>query len=469
MTKINSKIPEKSSLLSLLQKRGIFIDASCGGRGRCGRCRVLIKENPKPPNQVEKILIPDRLLKKGYRLACLYMVRKIPKIVIPEYHKEPKKGNIKNTGLAIDIGTTVLKGALVDLSQGKILKTAKIYNPQQSFGGDVITRLDMAVNRHKYSVLRNLVIKGIEKLKKRLNATNLSFTTIVGNTVMLSFYLGKSVKGLSCYPFQGEITEGVFLKNPSRYILGCIGGFIGGDTIAGIIASGILSNNFPSLYIDLGTNGEIALVLDKKIYAVSTAAGPAFDGAGLSCGSLGQPGAIEAVAYYKGFKIYTIDNKPPIGFCASGLIDLLGVILKLGWLDEYGRLKGKFKLAGFDITQKDIRTLQLAIGAIHTGVKFLIDNAGIKSNDIGEAVITGEFGSHLNSKSLIQVGILPTTIKNIRMEKDLPLRGAISLLLNQVNTEDVERVRKCSTHFDLALQTDFQKRFVEGLFLKPWN
>ncbi|MGQ9702652.1 MAG: ASKHA domain-containing protein, partial [bacterium] len=169
------------------------------------------------------------------------------------------------------------------------------------------------------------------------------------------------------------------------------------------------------------------------------------------------------------FKIYTIDNKPPIGFCASGLIDLLAVILKLDWLDEYGRLKHKLKVAGFDITQKDIRTLQLAIGAIHTGVKFLIDNAGIKSKDIGEAVITGEFGSHLNSKSLSRVGILPLTIKNIRMENDLPLRGAISLLLNQVNTEDVEKVRKCSTHFDLALQTDFQKRFVEGLFLKPWN
>ncbi|MGQ9664317.1 MAG: ASKHA domain-containing protein [bacterium] len=462
-------MPEGSSLLSLLQKRGIFIDASCGGRGRCGRCRVLIKENPRPPNKVEKILIPDRLLKKGYRLACLYMVRKIPKIHIPEYYKESQKVNIKNTGLAIDIGTTVIKGALVDLSQGEILKTAKIYNPQQSYGGDLITRLDMAVNRHKYRVLRNLLIKGIETLKKKLNAKDLGFTTIVGNTVMLSFYLGKSVKGLSCHPFQGEITEGVFLKNPSRYIFGCIGGFIGGDTISGIIASKILSNNFPSLYIDLGTNGEIALVFDKKIYAVSTAAGPAFEGAGLSCGSLAQAGAIETVAYNKRFKIYTIDNKPPIGFCASGLIDLLAVILKLDWLDEYGRLKHKLKVAGFDITQKDIRTLQLAIGAIHTGVKFLIDNAGIKSKDIGEAVITGEFGSHLNSKSLSRVGILPLTIKNIRMENDLPLRGAISLLLNQVNTEDVEKVRKCSTHFDLALQTDFQKRFVEGLFLKPWN
>lgn len=462
-------MPEESSLLSLLQKKGIFIDASCGGRGRCGRCRVLIKENPRPPNEIEKILIPNRLLKEGYRLACLYMAREIPKIVIPEYHREPKKRNIKNTGLAIDIGTTVIKGALVDLSQGKILKTIKIYNPQQSFGGDVITRLDMAVNRHKYRVLRNLLIKGIETLKKRLNATNLGFTTIVGNTVMLSFYLGKSVKRLSCYPFQGEITEGVFLKNPSRYIFGCIGGFIGGDTVAGIIASRILSNKFPSLYIDLGTNGEIALVLNKKLYAVSTAAGPAFEGAGLSCGSFAQSGAIEAVAYDKRFKISTIDNKPPIGFCASGLIDLLAVILKLGWLDEYGRLKHKFKLAGFEITQKDIRTLQLAIGAIHTGVKFLLDYAGIRSEDIGEAVITGEFGSHLNSESLIQVGILPSTIKNIRMENDLPLRGAISVLLNQVNTEDVERVRKCSSHFDLAVQTDFQRRFVEGLFLKPWN
>lgn len=466
---MHPKNSNQSSLLSLLQKKGIFIDASCGGRGRCGRCRVLIKEKPEPPNEIEKTFIPRKLLKKGYRLACLYMVKKMPKIVVPEYHTKREKKDQKNTGLAIDIGTTVIKGALVDLVKGKVLKTAKIYNPQQSFGGDVITRLGMAVNNNKYRILRNALIKGIERLKKDLNATNPMFTTIAGNTVMLSFYLGKLVKGLARYPFQGEITRGILLKNPTRYVFGCIGGFVGGDTIAGIIASRILSNEYPSLYIDLGTNGEIALVLKKRIYTVSTAAGPAFEGVGLSCGNLAQPGAIEAVEYNNKFKIYTISNKPPTGFCASGLIDLLATILKLGWLDEYGRLKHRFTIAGFDINQNDIRVLQLAIGAIHTGVKFLLDKAGIKSTDIGETVITGEFGSHLNQESLKQIGILPVSIKNIRIENDLPLCGAISVLLNKTDLNDVEMVRKCSTHFDLAVQSDFQKRFVEGLFLKPWN
>ncbi len=466
---MGSKNSKYSSLLSLLQKKGIFIDAACGGRGRCGRCRVLIKEKPEPPNEIEKIFIPESLLKKGYRLACLYKVKKIPKIVVPEYHTKREKKDQKNIGLAIDIGTTVIKGALVDLVKGKILKTAKIYNPQQSFGGDVITRLSMAVNNNKYKILRNALLKGIELLEKELNSTNPIFTTIAGNPVMLSFYLGKPVNGLASYPFQSEITNGILLKNPTRYVFGSIGGFVGGDTIAGIIASKILSNKYPSFYIDLGTNGEIALVLKKRIYAVSTAAGPAFEGVGLSCGSLAQPGAIEAVEYKNRFKIHTIENKPPTGFCASGFIDLLATILRLGWLDEYGRLKHKFTIAGFDVTQNDIRALQLAIGAIHTGVKFLLDKTGIKSTDIGETVVTGEFGSHLNQESLKQIGILPVSIKNIRIENDLPLRGAISVLLNKTALKDVEIVRKCSTHFDLALQNDFQKRFVEGLLLKPWN
>uniref|UniRef100_A0A7V3RHS3 DUF4445 domain-containing protein n=1 Tax=candidate division WOR-3 bacterium TaxID=2052148 RepID=A0A7V3RHS3_UNCW3 len=455
------------TLLSLLQKEGVFIDASCGGKGRCGRCKVLIKGNPRPPDEVEKILIPEGLLKKGYRLACRYKTKAIPELIIPRFQKMKKVEN-RNAGLAIDIGTTVIKGALVDLNNSKIIKIEKVFNPQQSWGGDVITRVGFAIDG-RYRLIRSSLLKGIEELKYKLNNPAPEFTAIVGNPVMLSFYLGKSVKGFASYPFQGEIEKGIFIKKPKGYVFGCIGGFVGGDTLAGLMVSGLLSNERPGLYIDLGTNGEIALITDKRVYTVSTAAGPAFEGVGLACGTLAQPGAIERVDYKHGFKILTIGNKKPIGFCASGFIDLIATLLRLDLLTELGRLKREIRIAGFKIEQMDIRKLQLAIGAIHTGVKFLLDYTGLKASHLKKVVITGEFGSHLNLDSLKKVGIIPSVIKDISFENDLPLRGAIAFLLDQITPEMIEDLRRCSKNLELANQKDFQKRFIEGLILKPWS
>ncbi|MEO0095274.1 MAG: ASKHA domain-containing protein [candidate division WOR-3 bacterium] len=458
------------TLLTLLQKKGIFIDANCGGKGRCGRCRILLKGRLKPPDEIEQLLIPGYLLKKGYRLACRYRSDKLPR-ALDIYLPEPKiqKGKrSKNTGMAIDIGTTIIKGAIVDLNKGRIIRKVKVYNPQQGFGGDVISRVSIA-NEGKYYLLRKALIAGIKDLKSKLGCENPSFTTIVGNPVMLSFYLSKSVVNFGSYPFEGEIKKGIFIKKPPGYVFGCIGGFVGGDTIAGIIASGLLKKKKPSLYIDLGTNGEIALITDRKIYVVSTAAGPAFEGVGISAGTLARPGAVERIEFSNGFKIYTIANKKPTGFCASGWIDLLSVLLKIGLLSEYGVLKREVRIKNLEINQNDIRKLQLAIGAIHTGVKFLLDINSVRPEQISVAILTGEFGSHLNSESLKTVGIIPRGIKSIKLETDLPLSGAINVLLNITDLNEVESVRKMSVHLELAAQKDFQKRFVEGLILKPWN
>lgn len=460
-----------NTLLSLLQKQGVFIDANCGGKGRCGRCRVQIKGKINPPDEVEKILIPKNLLRKGYRLACRIKTDAFPEVLeisLPKRKIVRQKNKLNNVGLAIDIGTTIIKGALVDFNNGEIIRMAKVLNPQQSWGGDVITRIGFAISGN-YKVLRNALLSGIKELKSELKFSKPQFTTIVGNPVMLSFYLGEPVKNFAHYPFEGNFKNGIYIKNPPGYVFGCIGGFVGGDTIAGIIASGLYSNKKPALYIDLGTNGEIALIADKKIYAVSTAAGPAFEGVGLTCGSLAIPGAIEKVEYKKGFKLHTIDNKPPIGFCASGFIDLLAILLKKKWLTEYGMLREEIQVNGFKIEQMDIRRLQLAIGAIHTGIKFLLDYVGICSSRIETAVITGEFGSHLNPEALKEIGIIPSDIKNILFKNDLPILGAIKFLLKEIRPEDIERIRKRATHLELAMQKDFQKRFVDGLVLKPWN
>lgn len=379
-------------------------------------------------------------------------------------------------GLALDLGTTVIKGCAVDLKTGRIIKQAKIYNPQNILGTNVISRISKAM-QNKYSYLRELLIDGIADVKKELDITTPSFTAVIGNTVMLSFYLNKSVDGLAKFPFKSKIRKGGYTKNPKTYVFPIIGGFVGGDTIAGIFASGLFSappsrqGSHPyNLYLDLGTNGEVVLSKNKKIFAVSTAAGPAFEGLGISVGCLAIPGAIKKMRFRNGQLLFsTINNRKPIGICASGLIDLLAIMLKQKWLEDNGRLVRQVKFNGFNITQQDIRKIQLAIAAIHAGIKILLDNAKLKPKDINEVIVTGEFGAKLNKSSLIRLGLIPDGIKNVRFENDLPLQGAISVLLDKNKIKETEQIRKSSEHIDLALQKDFQKIFVQAMRLTTWN
>lgn len=454
-------------LLDLLIEKSVPITASCGGRGRCGLCRMKIIGKIKPPDIIESSLIPQKLLEQGYRLACRHKIEQNITVIAP---MKKRKKSIMSTpsGLALDIGTTVIKGAALNFETERIKKT-KIFNLQNNMGGDIITRISEAING-KYTRLRRLLQKSIEELKRELGVKNPLFTTVVGNPVMLSFYLNKSVKGLARFPFESAIDKGVFLKNPARFVFPVIGGFVGGDTIAGILASGVYKKKKTSLYIDLGTNGEVVLISNRKITATSTAAGPAFEGVGLSCGCLAVPGAIERIKFRNGeFIVQTIKNQPPIGLCASGLIDLLSLLLTRKALQTNGRLPKTIRLKGLTITQADIRKLQLAVAAVHTGIQSLLSEFSIEAGELEEAVITGEFGTKVNITALQRIGLLPTGIKKVRFEKDLPLKGAISALKDDGVLAQAEEIRRMSTHIDLATLPNFQKVFVNALKLEPWN
>uniref|UniRef100_A0A7C6EDI7 DUF4445 domain-containing protein n=1 Tax=candidate division WOR-3 bacterium TaxID=2052148 RepID=A0A7C6EDI7_UNCW3 len=371
-------------------------------------------------------------------------------------------------GLALDLGTTTIKAALVNLANGKIKRRTTIFNPQNCLGYDVMTRINIAL-RGNYSKLRNLLLSGINEVRELLKFPSGGPQAIVGNPVMLSFYLNQPVLELSRYPFRSEITEGRFLKNPSRYVFPIIGGFVGGDTIAGILSSGIDQQPGIFLYIDLGTNGEIALITKEKILALSAAAGPAFEGVGISCGSLAVSGAIDRIIYKHGFRYQTIKKKKPIGICASGLIDLLAILTSLGWLKPNGRLIRKVALpTPLTITQSDIRKLQLAISAIHTGVEILLKKIGVVPEQITEAILTGELGASLFRNSLIRIGLLPKGIKQLRFEKDLPLKGAIKVLIDKNAIKQVEAIKRKSEHIELANEPDFSQLFIANLRLAPW-
>jgi len=374
----------------------------------------------------------------------------------------------KDIGLALDLGTTTIKGLAVDLKSGRTVGKDTVFNPQNSLGTDVITRIGAAIEG-KYKELKELLMSGIEELQNRLGAQKPIFTAVVGNPVMLSFYLDKPVKGLGQYPFKSELRDGVFLKNPNRYVFPIIGGFVGGDTIAGLLAGKVLNRQKTTLYVDLGTNGEVGLCHRGRVIVASTAAGPAFEGSGIKGGSLAIPGAIDRVGYQGGFRIRTIRNRKPVGFCASGLLDLLAILLRLGWLTPDGRLVKAVEIGGIAIEQQAIRQLQLAIGAIHVGIMVLLLKYSITPAEISRVVLTGEFGAHLNPRSLVAVGLIPKGIKKITMASDLPLQGALKFLLDANGLEAVKLVHRNAHHLELAQEPGFERLFIQSLRLAPWD
>lgn len=462
----NFRVRKGTMILDLFIDKEIPITATCGGRGRCGSCKTRIIGKVRKPDEIEKLFIPAHQLRLGYRLACRYSIDDDIELMIPKQRKE-KRPVETGYGLAMDLGTTVIKAAMVDLKKGEVKRKVSVYNPQNSIGGDVIIRIGYAVGRG-YVISRRLLFSGIDLAGERLGLQNPAFTTVVGNSVMLSFFLNKPVDGLAGYPFTPAIKKGLFLKKPPCYVFPVIGGFVGGDTIAGILASGVLDEPGYSLYVDLGTNGEVVLVKKHKIIATSTAAGPAFEGIGISCGSLAVPGAIDRIWYRKGLRYRTIERKKPVGICASGLIDVLATLLDLGWLKEDGRLLMDVRIGGIGISQDDIRMLQLAIGAIHTGIRILLEKNRVRPSAINGVVLTGEFGSNLNPQSLERVGILPKGVKKIRFESDLPLLGAVKVLTDNSSIDEVAMIESKAVHLELAMQSQFQEKFTSAMRLAPW-
>lgn len=455
-------------LIDLLTRKTAPIPAMCGGQGRCGQCRVKIEKDSQPLDHIETIFISEPLAEQGYHLACRFRLEKDTIVTLPTKSKTTPRMQ-KNGGLALDLGTTVIKGALVDLQKKKIIKTARTLNLQSTMGGDVITRIGMAL-RGKYTALCAQLNRSITTCMNQLGLQRPVFTAVAGNSVMLSFYLKQPVDGFAAHPFQGSLDKGILTSDPPGYAFPVIGSFVGGDIIAGILARNIDKSKKNIMYADLGTNGEVALVTPERIFAASTAAGPAFEGVGIPCGSLAVPGAIKKTGYTRGkFTFETIDKARPIGICASGLIDTLYAAVEHDFISDSGRLNKPLSVGQFNINQHDIRRLQLSVGAIHTGMKILMKKSGLSSSDLDEIIITGEFGRTLNQVALKRIGLIPSGDHRIRTIKDLALKGTVMVLLDDRMRERVDEIKRKCIHVDLATHPDFQAEFVEAMRFSPWE
>ncbi|MBC8531453.1 ASKHA domain-containing protein [Gehongia tenuis] len=515
------------SLLNLLRRHGVRLAADCGGMGRCGKCRV--KAWGLPPSLEDRKFFSAAELAEGWRLACTAKVNETAKVVV-EPDREPevlmedgmdeadidppvcwkKTPGILNValevareeegmylirngcavergtgashyGLAVDVGTTTLAVYLVDLKSGKTMAKRGGSNPQRTYGADVMSRIQRA-NEGDLEPLSAAVRQEIVRLAEEvcfeadLKLNRIVHTVAAGNTAMTHLLLGLPCRSLGQAPYRPRLLNGVEMEGkavglPGRYVtvLPGVGGMVGSDIAAGMVACGMDEAQKPSMLVDLGTNGEIVLGDGTGFVACAAAAGPAFEGAGLSQGMAALPGAIVSVGWNGALTVDTVQREAAIGICGSGALDGLAALKRAGALDESGRLAGeRFELAaGVFLTQKDVRQLQLAKGALRAGIEMLLERLRMRAEDVETLWLAGGFGSRLNAKSAAEIGLIPAALEQkVRFVGNGSAAGAKRCLLSRSAMARIGTIQQRTRSVELAGESRFQNVFMKHMALK---
>ena len=462
----------------------------CGGKGKCGKCKVVAKGNLSDLSETEKEFLSFKEISNGVRLACITKVLgncTIEDINTKSHYQIIENGKenehslnpvFKNYGVAIDIGTTTIVGRLYDVN-GKILASTSVINPQYIFGADVISRIEAALSGNKEK-LKKLVINAVDSIILTL-AENLSINVklidaavITGNTVMLYLLTGELVEPLSCAPFEikrkfGEklTAEKLSLLSISEdtlvYIPPCISAFVGADIVCDLIAVSPKDNE-TVLLADIGTNGEIALWNKGELTVCSTAAGPAFEGVGISKGMCAQTGAIDKVTNNgETVFVHTIGEAEAVGICGSGIIDAAACMLNMSAIEESGYMQNEpFILTNeIGVTQNDIRKLQLAKSAVRSGIDTLLPNIC----DLDKLAIAGGFSSYMNISNAMKIGLLPQiNTERVSVLGNTAIGGAAMILLNEKYFKTALELSQKAKVTDLALSETFKTRYMENMF-----
>ena len=389
-------------------------------------------------------------------------------------------------GIALDIGTTTVSGSLINLETRRTEKKFSSLNSQVSYGHDLITRIGYALRKKEgLRRLNESVLSSVNLVIKNLTCDftpgNEKVDSIVAvcNSVMYHFFLSLPVDTFAKPPYSPLEADRVKSRAGKFGIEGFpeaqftmlpnVGGFIGSDTIAFILATGLHKNKYPTLAVDIGTNGEIVLGSADEILALSTAAGPAFESWHINCGMRPLVGAIKSAEYKnEQINLNVVGGTEPKGISGSGLIDLIGILLRRGEIDKTGKLK-KDDFTVHDginvikITQQDIREVQLAKAAFFTGIKFLRSRS---SQNIEKLYITGTFGNYISKENAQLIGLIPNDIPHDRIEfvNEGALTGAEMVLLNPDLENDIKDILKKIKHVELAKDKNFQSEFASAMF-----
>ena len=485
------------SFLGELMQEGGHGQMPCGGHGKCGKCRVTVSGAVSPVTEDERRALSEDELAAGVRLACRTAVLGD----CTAYAAEQGKGQIvtngvfpasvrscaptptfEGYGVAIDIGTTTLAMRLYDRT-GAMLAEASRLNPQSAWGADVISRMEaaMAGNAAKIAGITRRTLNGmVEDLAASagVSPAEIGGLTITGNTVMLHLLTETDVEPLTHAPFEakrlfGETLTAAELELTSLcestpvYLPPCMAAFVGADTVTAVLASDMREIPATSLLCDIGTNGEMVLWHDGNLYACSTAAGPAFEGAGISMGMGGRNGAVDRVWVQDGeICAHVIGEAQPVGICGSGLVDAVAALLETEGLDETGFLEDDPAVIcdPVELTQEDIRAVQLAKSAIHAGMRTLIEAAKLSCDDVASLYIAGGFGSYLDVVNAGKIGLLPEELTDrVQVLGNAALTGAAMLLLHAGLRDICETYAKETRIVELATNPVFVSEYMERM------
>jgi uncharacterized 2Fe-2S/4Fe-4S cluster protein (DUF4445 family) len=592
------RIPAGATVREAIVAASWALNAPCGGKGLCGKCRVtVVAGHLSPPDSRELALLSTAEIATGERLACIARItgdaeirvretreasilmqasaegieidppvrRALVSLVPPSLEDpsddetrllralaprfparrlavspsalaglaraardtlpisvllsgdevidaRPEQPGERVLGVGVDIGTTTVVCFLVDLGTGAQLGARSALNAQRAYGADVISRIAAASESPaRLEGLRAAIAGQLSALIARLaqdaEAAPEDIVSIVvaGNTTMLHLLAGVPPDAIARAPFvpaflgrrQLSAAELGLVAHTAcaAILLPGVSGYVGADIVAGMTAVRMAEQPGPALFIDLGTNGEMALGGSGGIVCCATAAGPAFEGAGIEMGSAGVEGAIDSVWIEDGeIRSTTIGGRPATGICGSGLVDAIAAFLDCGLVDESGRVvdagqdaalppaiaalrdgEGREarlyldRAAGVYLSQADVRAAQLAKAAVAAGIASLAAAAGVELDEIGRLYLAGGFGSFLDLRSAIRIGLLPRALRDrVLVAGNTAGAGAMAACLSSARLEACDRVRSLCSYLELSARADFNDLFV-GNMLFPGN
>lgn len=595
------KVRWGTTIMEALQEVDVRVEGDCGGLGKCGRCRVRVLSEMRPPSEEENELLGEDEIEEGIRLACRSRIEKDLVIQVEETDSErldhqilatgtrpvfqldpliderlvildttPQKNGLSDCeriklalggeypdlevslhclrtlpallektsfkvtaaihrnsllalhereevgglyGLTFDLGTSTLVGKIIRLSDGKEIAAISRLNSQSKYGADIISRIQyVKEQRHGLEELSRLIINDLNQITKQLlevgdlKADDIFITVAAGNTTMQHLLLSLNPTDIAHAPFAPVSTDGLILRaadigitlHPEAllYVMPSRSGYIGGDLISMILASGCAEQDDKiALGLDLGTNGEIFLGNRKRLMTCSAAAGPALEGARISHGMIAKEGAIESVYAEDGnLRYQVIGNVEPRGLCGSGLVDLVAVLLERSIIDQGGlmqppqggsgdtlsarvikRDKGiydflvaateeSFSQKPIYFSQKDVRELQLAKGAVAAGIQILMDQMGVGIRDIDLVYVAGAFGNYIHPQSALRIGLIPKVDpKIIHTIGNAASTGASMVLLAKGYWKLANELANSLEHVELSTRPDFNEYFIENL------
>lgn len=591
-------VKEGKTLREAFALAGVPLEFSCGGKGRCGKCRVRLEAKGAPlppPAPAEKEHLEEEELAGGIRLACMVEVRSDLAVFLPEVRQEtqilmeaasrvvalappvsktflevpppsladqrPDWERLRDAlgaappppldvlrelpvllrssgyrltavtsgaevlgleagdttgkllGAAFDIGTTTIVCYLLDLRSGEELGVASMLNPQAAYGADVISRIAYTSEEPEgLEKLHQCLIAGLNELlaeasiRAGASPQDVYVLSVVGNTCMHHLFLKIPPGQLARSPYVPVVKEPLVLRaaelglraNPRArlYVLPIIAGFVGADTVGVILATQMDLGGGVKLAVDIGTNGEIVLGTGEGLIACSAAAGPAFEGAQISCGMRGAAGAIDHVWFGEDLEYSVIGGGKPRGICGSGLLDLAAGLLTLGIIDKSGRMLPPFevespiarryrnRIVEYDgmtsfllvdetstshgrpllLTQRDVRQLQLAKAAIAAGIQVLLEERRLKPEDVDEVLLAGAFGNYFDPRSACAIGLLPPQLlEKVRQIGNAAGAGAKIALLSRHECRRAGAIARAVEYVELSAYPGFNNIFTASL------